>query len=356
MTRKILIPILLLLFLSLFLPTISNAWEKVENCRVEQVGDEVHIYYDLRGDEEKYQVTIRGSADGGRTYMLPMKSLSGDVGKDIRPGRGKKIIWKALKDAGEMEGDAFVFEVEAVAALAKAFSNSIGMKFVFIPPGTFMMGSPSHEPGRDSDEKQHQVTLTKGFYMQTTEVTQGQWYEVMGTRPWSGKEHVRDSTNNPAVYISWNDCKDFIRRLNQKEGSDKYRMPTEAEWEYACRAGSTTRFYFGDSESSLGDHAWYRSNAWDAGEKYAHTVAQKQPNAWGLHGMHGNVWEWCQDWYGGYPSGSVSDPKGPSSGADRVLRGGSWGGGAGGCRSADRNRGNPGGGVSNLGFRAVRAY
>lgn len=245
---------------------------------------------------------------------------------------------------------------EEKALQKKTFTNSIGMKFVTIPAGTFMMGSPSSESGRDSDEKQHQVTLTKGFYMQTTEVTQGQWYEVMGTRPWSGKKYVRDSTNNPAVYISWNDCQNFIRRLNQKEGSNKYRLPTEAEWEYACRAGSTTRFCFGDSDSILGNYAWYRKNAWDAGEKYAHTVAKKQPNAWGLYDMYGNVWEWCQDWKGNYPSVSVTDPKGPSSGKYRVLRGGSWSYLAGSVRSGDRFRYRPDSEGRFLGFRAVQNY
>ena len=354
--RFLVIPILFLMSMSLLFPPISNAWEKVENVRVEQMGDDVHILYDLSGDEEKYQVKVRGSADGGRTYTLPMKSLSGDVGKDIRPGRGKRIIWNALKDAGELGGDAFVFEVEAVAGPGKTFTNSIGMKFAYITPGAFMMGSPYGESGRDKDETQHQVTLTKGFYMQTTEVTQGQWYAIMGTRPWSGKEFVLDNANNPAVYISWNDCQEFIKRLNQKEGTNKYRLPTEAEWEYACRAGSTTRFYFGESGSLLGDYAWYDKNAWDAGEKYAHTVAQKQPNAWGLYDMHGNVWEWCQDWHGNYPSGLVTDPAGPSSGAVRVLRGGSWFNHAGSVRSAYRAGCSPDYGNHFLGFRTVRNY
>ncbi|MCD6185004.1 MAG: formylglycine-generating enzyme family protein, partial [Deltaproteobacteria bacterium] len=218
------------------------------------------------------------------------------------------------------------------ASAGKNFTNSIGQKFVYIKPGTFMMGSPSGESGRDDDEKQHKVTLTRGFYMQTTEVTQGQWKAVMGTRPWSGGKYVRDADNNPAVYISWKDAQEFIKKLNRKEGGGKYRLPTEAEWEYACRAGSTTRFCFGDSGSQLGGYAWWDGNTDNVGEDYAHRVGAKKSNAWGLYDMHGNVWEWCQDWFGKYPSGSVTDPAGHSTGSVRVGRGGSWGSGARGCR------------------------
>lgn len=245
---------------------------------------------------------------------------------------------------------------EEKTAQGETFTNYIGMKFVLIPKGTFMMGSPSSEKGRRSNETQLEVTLTKGFYMQATEVTQGQWQSVMGTRPWSGKKYVGDSANNPTVYISWNDCQEFIRRLNQKERTNKYRLPTEAEWEYACRAGSTTRFHFGESDSILGDYAWYKNNAWDVGEKYARTVAQKQPNAWGLYNMHGNVWEWCQDWYENYPTGHITDPKGPSSGKSRVFRGGGWFSYAWDCRSAYRDWYSPDFRINYIGFRVARDF
>ena len=318
---------LIVLAVFILMSGISFAWEEVENVRIEQVGDDAHIYYDLRGDADKYKVTVRGSSDGGRNYRLPMKTVSGDVGKDIRPRSGKKIIWKALKDAGELEGDEFVFEVEAVSGPGKEFVNSIGMKFVYIKSGDFMMGSPSNEPKRDSDEKQHRVTLTKGFYMGATEVTQGQWKKIMGNNPSRFK-----GDNLPVEIVSWNDCREFIRKLNRQEGGNKYRLPTEAEWEYACRAGSKTRFCFGDSDSRLGDYDWYRSNS----SSKTHSVARKKPNAWGLYDMHGNVCEWCEDWKGDYPSGHVTDPEGPSDGSYWVFRGGCWSSGAGGCRSADR--------------------
>jgi len=195
------------------------------------------------------------------------------------------------------------------------------------------------------------VTLTHGYYMQATEVTQGQWERVMGTRPWLGKKYVRENANNPAVYVSWEDARKFIKRLNQKEGTRKYRLPTEAEWEYACRAGSTMRFCFGGSDSQLGNYAWYYKNARDVGDKYAHAVGTKRSNAWGLYDMHGNVWEWCQDWYGDYPPGSVTNPTGPTSGSNRVLRGGSWNNSAGYCRSANRFWYEPGPRNNHLGFR-----
>lgn len=345
-SKRYVIFIMFVLSMFILMPAISSAWEEVENVRVEQVEDDVHIYYDLRGDADKYKVTVRGSSDGGGNYRLPMKTVSGDIGKEVRPGSGKTIIWKALKDAGELEGDEFVFEVEAVSGPGKEFVNTIGMKFVYIQPGTFMMGSPSNEPERDSDERQHEVTLTNGFYMGATEVTQGQWKAIMGSNPSYFK-----GDNLPVEQVSWNDCQDFIRKLNSKEGGNKYRLPTEAEWEYACRTGSKTRFCFGDSDSRLGDYAWYSNNS----SSSTHSVAQNKPNAWGLYDMHGNVWEWCQDWYGDYPFGHVTDPEGPSSGSDRVSRGGSWNSFAWFCRSAFRRSLTPGNRSSLLGFRFARA-
>jgi len=216
-------------------------------------------------------------------------------------------------------------------------SNSLGMEFVYIKPGTFMMGSPPSEPGRDDDERQHRVTLTKGYYMQTTEVTQGQWKAVMGSNP----SHFKNSGDDcPVEMVSWNDVQEFIRKLNQIEGTDKYRLPTEAEWEYACRAGTETPYSFGLCLST--DQANYDGNYPLPGCSrggYHHnpvSVANFPANAWGLYGMHGNVWEWCQDWKEDYPSGSVTDPEGPSSGYRWVLRGGSWSNAARDCRSATR--------------------
>jgi Tol biopolymer transport system component/formylglycine-generating enzyme required for sulfatase activity/DNA-directed RNA polymerase subunit RPC12/RpoP len=214
--------------------------------------------------------------------------------------------------------------------------NSIGMKLVYIHAGSFVMGSndSAAQLARDYTIKkekfsnefpQHQVRISESFWMGQTEVTQGQYKSVMNAQPWSGKPLVQESTNNPAVYVSWDEAVAFCRKLSQQEGKT-FRLPTEAEWEYACRAGTTTRFSFGDSVSSLGDHAWFYDNTDKVDQDYAHPVGQKKPNPWGLYDMHGNVWERCSDRYDkDYYSNSPSvDPKGPSSGSYRSLRGGSW--------------------------------
>ena len=233
-------------------------------------------------------------------------------------------------------------------------TNSIGMEFVYIPPGSFMMGSPPDEPERGNDEKQHRVILTNGFYMQSTEVTQGQWKKVMGTNPSYFK---KCGVNCPVEQVSWNDVQTFIHELNRQEGRSTYRMPTEAEWEYAARAGSTTAFANGRiSETAYGHDSNLNLVGWNYhnANKKTHPVAQKQPNAWGLYDMHGNVWEWCQDWYGDYPAGPVTDPAGPPRSSGRVTRGGCLEDFAGSCSSANRNWVAPGIRGYGLGFRLAR--
>ena len=216
------------------------------------------------------------------------------------------------------------------------------MEMVWIEPGTFMMGSPEDEPGRyDREGPQHEVTISRGFWLGKHEITQTQWERVMGTCPWVRKAWAREDPNHPAVYISWNDVQAFIAKLNEAEEAEVYRLPTEAEWEAACRAGTTTRWSFGDDEGKLRHYAWYWDNSWNAGEKYAHAVGTKRPNPWGLYDMYGNVWEWVQDWYGVYSSSSQIDPMGPASGSSRVYRGGSFINSARGVRSAVRYGSSP---------------
>jgi formylglycine-generating enzyme required for sulfatase activity len=199
------------------------------------------------------------------------------------------------------------------------------MKLKLIPAGTFMMGSPEDEPDRGGGEDQHKVTITKPFYMQTTEVTQLQWKAVMGSEPWKGKQYVKEGRDYAASWISWFDALAYCKKLSDREGKT-YRLPTEAEWEYACRAGTQTTWSFGNDEKEHGDYAWYRENTWEVGEGYTHQVALKRPNAFGLYDMHGNVWEWCNDFHGdNYDKQSPEkDPQGPAQGYSRVLRGGSW--------------------------------
>ena len=238
----------------------------------------------------------------------------------------------------------------------KKISNSIGMEFVYVPPGNFLRGSPPGEPGRKSDERQQRVTLTNGFYMQTTEVTQGQWKTVMGFLPL----HLRRCGDDcPVERVSWNDAQKFIHRLNKLDGARKYRLPTEAEWEYAARAGSKTAFTNGEItildcgvDSALNEIGWYCGNS---NVFPHHPVAQKKPNAWGLYDIHGSVAEWCADMYGDYPPGSVTDPIGPSDGTERVLRGGGSADDARGCRSANRTSLRPDIILDYIGFRLVRS-
>ncbi len=231
-------------------------------------------------------------------------------------------------------------------------TNSIGMKLKLIPAGEFLMGSPADEADRyDNEGPQHKVRITKPFYIGMTEVTQGQWVSVMGTKPWDGKEYVQEGDDYPAVYVSWDDAVAYCEKLNTKE-SKSYRLPTEAEWEYACRGGTDAAYSFGASSGSLADYAWFSENAGDISEKYAHTVGTKKQNPLGLHDMHGNVWEWCADAYDAayYASSPANDPPGAMS-SDRVLRGGSWSSGAAYCRSAGRNAYEPTYRANSNGFR-----
>jgi len=228
--------------------------------------------------------------------------------------------------------------------------GGVKMELVWVPAGSFQMGSPSSESGHSDDEGPvHSVELD-GFWMGKYEVTQEQYEAVMEKNPSNFK-----GAKNPVEMVSWNDATDFCRKLTDKVGrasspAKSFRLPTEAEWEYACRAGSTTRFCFGDSDSNLGDYAWYTANS---GSK-THPVGEKKANEWGLYDMHGNVWEWCGDWYADkYGAGSAKNPQGASSGECRVLRGGSWNGDPHRCRSADRGRSDPTGTNNGSGFRVV---
>lgn len=213
----------------------------------------------------------------------------------------------------------------AQSAPEKTWANSMGMEFVLIPSGTFNMGSDTG----DADERPvHQVTISKAFYMGKYEVTQGQWQAVMGANPSASP----GDANRPVDQVSWNDAQAFLSKLNAMEGGQRYRLPTEAEWEYAARAGSTTIFGFGNDPKSLGEYAWYRGNA----ARHSHPVGQKRPNAWGLYDILGNVWEWVQDWDGKYAAGPVTDPPGPNTGTYRMRRGCGWNNEANVCRVANR--------------------
>ncbi len=236
-------------------------------------------------------------------------------------------------------------------------SNDLGMTFNRIPAGTFTMGSPPSELGRENGELEHQVTLTKDFYIMTTEVTQKQWMDIMGSNPSSYAECGYDC---PVESVSWDDIQEFIFEMNDLyEGT--YRLPTEAEWEYAAKAGSTTAFANGDItveggcftiDLNLDEMGWYCINS----DNTTHPVSQKKANDWGLFDMHGNVQEWCQDiWSDSHQTAPVIDPTGPSDGNDtyRVIRGGGFNSSTDECRSASRSRRSSYSSFKICGFRLV---
>ncbi len=244
---------------------------------------------------------------------------------------------------------------EAGEAMSVTLPGGGQLQLAWIPSGSFMMGSPSSESGRDSDEgPRHSVTISHGFYMGKYEVTQAQWQAIMGNNP----SHFKGA-NLPVETVSWNDVQDFIKRLNQKTGLH-FRLPTEAEWEYACRGGTVTAFCYGNSLSAdmANFDGYYPYNAGKGTYREKTTpVGSFQPNQWGLYDMHGNVWEWCSDWYDSdyYKNSPSTDPTGPSSGVVRVDRGGSWINYAQVCRSATRDRDVPSYRSNLLGFRLILA-
>jgi len=237
----------------------------------------------------------------------------------------------------------------------KEITNSIGMKLVLIPKGTFTMGSPESEEGRQDNETQHSVTISKDYYLGVYEVTQAQYEKVMGKNLSDFQGVIVDNENAelPVENVSWDDAVEFCKKLSaqpeEKEAGRVYRLPTESEWEYACRAGSKTAYSFDDEEGLLPEYGWFDRNS----SNRTHTVGLLEPNAWGLYDMHGNVWELCSDWYGEYPNEPVSDPNGPTKGTHRVLRGGSWYDFAACCKSTIRFRLDPSGLGNSLGFRVA---
>ena len=235
--------------------------------------------------------------------------------------------------------------------------GGVAMEFVRVEPGTFTMGSPATELGRDPHEgPQHEVTISRGFYMGKFEVTQAQWQAVMGTEAWLNNRFVRANPLHPAVYVSWNMAQWFVQALNEMAGEELYRLPTEAEWEYAGRAGTNSRWFFGDDDSGFGEYTWFVDNTIKVDLNFAQPVGRKQPNPWGLYDMHGNVKEWVQDWYGeDYFSQSPNlDPPGPQTGTLRVLKGGHYAYIPPQMRSAVRDGHGPRTRLPGIGFRVLR--
>ena len=247
------------------------------------------------------------------------------------------------------------------AVSSQVSTNLVTTNMVWIAPGSFMMGSPSTEVDRATDETQHTVTLTQGFYIGKYLVTQAEFLDVMGVNPsfFNGGVFGND-LNRPVEQVYWFSAVAYCAQLTQTEQQAghlppgwAYRLPTEAEWEYACRAGTTTRFSYGDDPgyAQLVNYAWYGKNSTNSTQAVGH----KAPNPWGLYDVHGDIFEWCQDWYGGYPTSPVVDPQGPASGSAKVFRGGAWDQAGQFCRSAGRYSTDPATRFPDVGFRLVLA-
>ncbi len=309
----------------------------------------------------------------GRTYA-PIAAIIGRHEVEVRSGRGS---WSGSVEVEEKRVAVVEARVTGGSAAPGAgayrvVKSSMGVEMVEIPAGRFIMGSPESEEGREDDERQHEVVISRPLLAAKHEVTQALWRIVMGNNSSDFKNCGEDC---PVENVSWYDAVEFCNQLSEREGlttayrisgknviwnrsANGYRLPTEAEWEYACRAGTQSPFYTGGimeeecgHDPALARAGWYCGNA----DSKTHSVGQKAPNAWGLYDMHGNVWEWCWDWYSDYPGGSVTDPAGPKSGSDRVGRGGSWRLYAHICRSASRNSDVPGARYHYQGFRLFRS-
>ena len=304
----------------------------------------------LLSDDDDLARVLAGVCAGGSSAAAVDKELAGWVDSQRTAAKQAASEAKAAEEKALAEAKAKAEAMRARMASGGAFRAEAGERLVlglpvrWVPSGRFTMGSPSSEPDRSSDELQHEAVLTRGFFLAETECTQGQWEAVMGGNP----SHFKGS-ERPVEQVSWGEAVEYCRKLTDKQRTEgilpegwEWRLPTEAEWEYAARAGTTGARY-----GELDTIAWHGGNSGSE----THRVSQKAANAWGLYDMMGNVWEWCSDWSGDYPTGSVTDPTGPNSGSLRVSRGGSWSDGARGARSAGRNGGGPGDRSHRLGFR-----
>lgn len=329
----------------------------------------VDITYNMAGAIAATKVSLKISTDDGATWPITPApaNVSGDIGW-VGTNGPKTISYNANADLPRTDTSlarAKVIAVDDVFTIN--LPGGIPMELVRIPAGSFTMGSPAGERSRGADETQFAVQLTQPVYMGKTEVTQQQWLALRGAWPGTAPSSLYGLGDNyPAYYVSWEDAQNFITSLNayiasSGQGPATVRLPTEAEWEFACRAGTTTRFWFGDSlgvaddcsaSPERVDNMWSCPNNSPYGSK---AVGQKPANAFGLHDMHGNLFEWCLDWYGTYPTSPPTqiNPTGPPTGTDRMYRGGSWINLANVCRAALRAHNSPTLRLQLLGFRIL---
>jgi TonB family protein len=308
--------------------------QKVSNVRAEQRGQEIVVFYSLE-TSSPCEVSLVLSQNNGATWSSALKNVSGDVGKNITAGN-KQITWNVLEEREQLVGDQIQFKV--VANGKKSFEPEM----VFVEGGTFQMGSNF---GEEDEKPVHSVTLSS-FKIGKYEVTQEQWKAVMGSVP----SYSVGCDNCPIETVSWNDVQLYISKLNNQTGK-YYRLPTEAEWEFAARGGIHSREFTFSGSNNIGAVAWFADNT---GKE--HDVGGKQANELGIYDMSGNVWEWCSDWYGSYGSYNQTNPRGASSGEERVLRGGGFYNESGLCRSTNRNGFMQDGYEIGSGFRLVHPF
>ncbi|MDI9569233.1 MAG: formylglycine-generating enzyme family protein [Pseudomonadota bacterium] len=333
-----------LLWLCTFLGAFPAGAAEVRNVEIKKAGHRLLFTYDLEGEEREELVSVFVTV-GDRTYPAKQLHLEGDLGR-VRPGKNRRIAWNVLVDFPQ--GVYQPVSVEIYSGLPRIV-NSIGMTLVLVPAGTATTGSPTDEQGRLTDEMRQRTRLHRPFYLQTTEVTQGQWRRVMGNE----SAHFRSCGDAcPADQVSWTDAQEFIRRLNALEGTENYRLPTETEWEYAARAGTTTAYYWGRSpdcsRANYGNSLW-ASDCLGVNPGKTKPVCSYRPNAWGLYDMTGNVWEW------------VESDEAAREGLFHIQRGGAWDSDANACRVAFRAKGLPEArrghmklAPGNIGFRVAR--
>lgn len=345
-----------LLIIALLLTPFALKAQNVTNVSAMQRGKNVEISYDL---DKNATINICYSTDGGRTYSAPLQKVSGDVGKGVTAGH-KTIIWDVLSEVENLVCSNLIFKV--ITGDNETFVvNGVTFEMVYVEGGTFMMGG-TKEQGSDaeSDEKPiHSVKLSS-FYIGKYEVTQGLWNAVMETNVFQQRDKANPSwgffglgDDYPMYYVSWDECKTFILRLNQLLSSQldgrQFALPTEAQWEYAARGGNKSMGYKYAGSNIIDEVAWYKTNS----NNKTHKVGTKIPNELGLYDMSGNIWEWCMDWYGSYSSGSLTNPAHAFFGSDRVFRGGGWSGIAKYSRVSDRTKLSPSSRGNDLGLRLV---
>ncbi len=319
----------------------ARAGVPILNFRVQDVGPELLAPH-LRGPHRIDALTEPLDSHFSRlcqvvTALLPQAKVFAASAPASAP-----VVAAPVRPAGQIRND-----------------NGLKLKLVWCPPGQFCMGSPTDDPSRFPNEGPVDVTLTKGFWIGQVVVTQAQWQHVMQSAPWTDQRWVRVAGPCPVTWVTWKDAWEFCSRFMEAEQTAgrlpagwRYTLPTEAQWEYACRAGTTTRYSFGDDDSKLPQHAWFDINAFDIGKRYAHLAGRKESNPWGLFDMHGNVWEWCRDVYVKDLPGGL-DPEVRSGGREGVRRGGCWNLHAAYCRSASRLQVEAAVANHDLGFRLI---